>query len=113
MTRQEKLEKMQKLHRELSMARKPLEAEFKKAKHRLQRANKKLKECGQAIYDLKHDGVTPVVTDHAIVRYLQRVKGYDIEELKVEVANNKNAHREGNVVVTVNPTPNKETDKDI
>lgn len=103
MNRQEKLERMQKLHRELSIARKPIEQEFKKVQRRLQKANKKLKECGQAIYDLKHDGVTPVVTDHAIVRYLQRVKGYDIEELKVEVANHKQAHREGNVVVTVNP----------
>lgn len=102
MTRQEKLQEAQRVYRVKLQERKPLETEYKVALKRLQRHNQKLKALGQAIYDLKHNGDTPEVTDHAVVRYLERVKGYDILDLKAEVANHAQASKVGNVIVTVN-----------
>lgn len=65
---------------------------------------KQMKAATGAIYDLRHtenaDNV-PEVTDHAIVRYLQRVKGLDINEIKLEIAREKNVVRDGNVIITV------------
>lgn len=63
---------------------------------------RKLKDVGNAIYDLKHEGDTPHITDHAIVRYLERVEKADIQELKLRVAAHRNAVMDGNVIVTVN-----------
>lgn len=104
MNRKEKLAKAQKEHRQLLDERKPIVTEYNRVHRKLLNINDKIRSKGQAIYALKHDGETPEVTDHAVVRYLERVKGVDILDLKAEVANHKNAHREGNVVVTVNPT---------
>lgn len=65
---------------------------------------KKLNAANGAIYDLRHtenaDNV-PEITDHAIVRYLQRVKGMDMNELKLEIAKEKNIVKDGNVIITV------------
>ena len=54
------------------------------------------------IFHLKHEGETPHVTDHAIVRYLERVEGMDIWSLKAKVAADANAVKVGNVYITVN-----------
>lgn len=97
-----KLEEAQRAHRELLNEIEPLQKERRTLDNRIKKKQKKLKQLGNTIYDLKHNGLTPEITDHAIVRYLERVKGWDIPELKVEVANHKNAKRVGNVVVTVN-----------
>ncbi len=99
--RQAKLEEYQKLHRLLLEEANSLREEYKKASNKLQRHNIKIRSVGQAIYDLKHDGQTPHITDHAIVRYLERVEGQDIDDLRLKVANHKRAIIEGNVVVTV------------
>lgn len=65
---------------------------------------KKMSAANGAIYDLRHtenaDNV-PEITDHAIVRYLQRVKGMDMNELKLEIAREKNIVKDGNVIITV------------
>jgi hypothetical protein len=76
--------------------------EKKKITRKAQKIGRKLKDIGNAIYDLKHDGDTPHITDHAIVRYLERVEKVDIKELKLKVASHKDAIKDGNVVVTVN-----------
>jgi hypothetical protein len=65
--------------------------------------NVRLKELGAAIFDLKNlNGNTPHITDHAIVRYLERVKGMNIWDLKAEIMNHKNSVRVINTIVTVN-----------
>lgn len=70
---------------------------------RVKEINVRLKELGAAIFDLKNlNGETPHITDHAIVRYLERVKGVDIWDLKAEIMNHKNAVRVVNTIVTVN-----------
>ncbi|UNQ40937.1 hypothetical protein MPC38_06715 [Prescottella equi] len=105
MTREEKLVAAQREHRALLSEVEELRAQKKPLDNRLRTLNSRLHRLGQRIYDLKHDGNTPEVTDHALVRYLERVKGVDIKELKVEVAQHKQAHKVGNVIVTVNSDP--------
>lgn len=67
-----------------------------------QKIAKKVRSVNDAIYDLKHENPkVPHVSDHAIVRYLERVELVDINDLKVKVAKHKDAVRKGNAVITV------------
>lgn len=107
--REKKLNELQTRHRILLTERIPLVADFKKKNKVAEKAralmnakSKELRDVGEAIYDMKHNGDTPHVTDHALVRYLERVEGLDIWELRTKVAGHKDAVREGNVVVTIN-----------
>lgn len=107
--REEKLNALQTKHRQLLLEKKPLQADYKKktkildaARRALDEKNKEIRDVGQQIFSMKHSGQTPHVTDHAVVRYLERVEGVDIWALRDKVAGDKNAVREGNVVVTVN-----------
>lgn len=102
MTREEKLKQKQREHRELLSEIEMLQAQKKPIESRLRKLNSRLHKLGQAIYDLKHSGQVPEITDHAIVRYLERVKGFNINDLKAEVSNHKQAVKVGNVIVTVN-----------
>lgn len=105
--RQVKLEKLQNEHGSLTREKERLQHSTNK---RLKEINLRLKELGQAIFDLKNlDGDTPHITDHAIVRYLERVKGVNIWDLKAEIMNHKNAVRVVNTIVTVN----KDDDEDL
>lgn len=87
--------------------REELNAELNTLNHRRKRVLARLRNVGNAIYDLLHESSeVPSVTDHAVVRYLERVKGVDVMKLKAEVANHEKAQREGNVIVTVNGDAN-------
>lgn len=101
-TREQKLDIAQRKHRDLLLKHSAIHREWKTLDNKRRKVNGEIHKVGQAIYDLKHSGDTPTVTDHAIVRYLERVEGIDISELKLKVMGDKNAHREGNVIVTVN-----------
>lgn len=99
--RQIKLNQMQERHGELTREKQSLQ---RKTNNRIIEINKQLKSLGQTIYALKNiDGDTPHITDHAVVRYLERVKGVDIWDLKAEIMNYKKSVRVDNVIVTVNP----------
>lgn len=88
---------------EYRLQRDELTSELKTLNHRRKRIGERMRNISNAIYDLLHESEeVPSVTDHAVVRYLERVKGMDIRMLKVEIANHKQAQREGNVIVTVN-----------
>ena len=103
--RQQKLEKLQNEHGSLTREKEQLLSSTNK---RVQAINIRLKELGQAIFDLKNqNGDTPHITDHAIVRYLERVKGVNIWDLKAEIMNHKDAVRVVNTIVTVNGENNE------
>lgn len=100
-TRQEKLNALQERHGVLTREKQTLQRD---TNQRLVSINKELKSLGHAIYDLKNiDGATPHITDHAVVRYLERVKGVDIWEVKAEIMRHKKSVRINNTIVTVNP----------
>lgn len=114
--RAKSLNELQVKHRHLLQERVPLVADFKKknkvaenARKLMNAKSKELRDVGEAIYDMKHKGETPHVTDHAIVRYLERVEGLDIWAIRNKVSNHKDAVREGNVVVTINEDLSEET----
>lgn len=101
-------DKLTRVKRELKIKqyreeRTALEAELVTLNKRRSKISKRKRDIANAIYDLLHEsGEVPSVTDHAIVRYLERIEGVDIQELKIKVANHKQAERQGNVIVTVN-----------
>lgn len=98
--RQEKLENLQNEHGALTREKEQLQYSTNK---RVKEINIRLKELGQAIFDLKNaNGDTPHITDHAIVRYLERVEGVNIWDLKAKVMAHKDAVRVVNTIVTVN-----------
>ncbi len=107
--REDKLNKLQTKHRVLLTERIPLVADYKKkqkvalrAQKLMNEKSKEIRDTGEQIYDMKHGGDTPHVTDHAIVRYLERVDGVDIWALRDKVASHHLSVHDGNVVVTVN-----------
>lgn len=102
-TREEKLQEKQRRHQELLHELEELRAQKKPLDNRIRNKSKELKSVGQAIYDLKHNGMVPHITDHAIVRYLERVEGWDIDELRLKVSQHRQACKVGNVIVTVMP----------
>lgn len=105
-----KLEAYQRMHRQLLDEMGPIRKERNKLDNKLRKMNDKLHSIGMAIYDMKHNGNTPEITDHAIVRYLERIEGVDILELKLKVANHKAAQRVGNVIVTVTDMVTKDSE---
>lgn len=48
---------------------------------------KRLKELNRRLESLRHKKKKPTISDHAIVRYLERVKGMDIVAVKAEMLN--------------------------
>lgn len=107
MTREQKLANAQRQHKLLHLELIKARQEVKPYLNKITNINRKIHRLGQTIYDLKHNGDTPEITDHAIVRYLERVEGVDILDLKSKVASHKNAHKVNNVIVTVNPEEEK------
>lgn len=118
--KEKKLNELQTRHRTLLLERIPIQQEFKEKAKALDKVRKvlnkksaEIKELGEQIFHLKHNGDTPHVTDHAVVRYLERVEGVDIWELKSRVAADKNAVREGNVIVTLNEDLEQDDERDL
>lgn len=110
--RQEKLEVLQEQHGRLTAHKKGLRKQVTKLTDEIGVTNKELERLGGQIFDLKNeDGDTPHITDHAIVRYLERVKGMNIWEIKAEIVNNIDAVRINNTIVTVNG--NEDEDQDV
>lgn len=102
-TREKKLNKLQEQHGELTRLKNAKKRLMTATMNEIAEMNKELKRIGTAIYDLKNiNGATPHVTDHAVVRYLERVKGMNIWDIKAEIMNSKDAIRIENTIVTVN-----------
>lgn len=101
--RQKKLNKLQEQHGELTRLRNAKKRIMTTTMNEIAELNKEIKRVGGAIFDLKNlHGDTPHVTDHAVVRYLERVKGLNIWDIKAEIMNSKDSVRIDNTIVTVN-----------
>lgn len=101
--RQTKLNALQEQHGALTRMKNKIKREISDSQREITEINKGLKILGGQIFDLKNiDGETPHITDHAVVRYLERVEGRDIWDLKAKIYLHKNAVRIDNTIVTVN-----------
>ena len=98
----EKLTAYMRLHRELTVRRNEVKSRHKAVLVELNDINSKIHRIGTAISHLKHGGQTPLVTDHAIVRYLERVEGLDVDDIRLKIAKHAKSVKVGNVFVTVN-----------
>jgi uncharacterized protein YydD (DUF2326 family) len=64
--------------------------------------NAEIQRLGTRISQLKHGKKQlPHITDHAVVRYMQRVEGMDIDEIRSKIAGHPKAHMHENVIITV------------
>ena len=64
--------------------RETLKQEAETKQEQLREMNKKIQDLQRQINESKSRNVEPV-TEHAILRYLERVKGIDIEAIKKEI----------------------------
>lgn len=101
--REKKLNELQEAHRLLSIDKRKKKKVLTELTGEIAQMNKELDRLGQQIFDLKNiDDKAPHITDHAVVRYLERVKGVNIWDIKAEIMQNKDAVRVDNTIVTVN-----------
>lgn len=101
--RDKKLNDLQEKHRLLSIEKRKKKKVLTELTTEIAQMNKELDRLGQQIFDLKNiDDKAPHITDHAVVRYLERVKGVNIWDIKAEIIQNKDAVRVDNTIVTVN-----------
>ena len=101
--RQARLNELQEKHGELTRLKNAKKRDMARIMNEIAELNKEIKRIGGAIYDLKNiNGDTPHVTDHAVVRYLERVKGLNIWDIKAEIMNHNDSVRIDNTIVTVN-----------
>jgi len=110
---QSKLNKLQEKHSALTRVKIKAKRGMADKMKEITKINKELKMLGCQIFDLRNiDGDTPHITDHAIVRYLERVEGRDIWELKAKIVEYKDSVRIENTIVTVNNPTGEESAKD-
>lgn len=64
---------------------KALQQECSAVKKQISEESQKLNTLKQKLTSLKRSNKAILITDHALVRFFERVKGYDIEEIKKEI----------------------------
>lgn len=100
---QKKLNALQEKHGALTRTKNALKRRMASDMSEIGEINKELKGLGAQIFDLKNiDSDTPHITDHAVVRYLERVKGMNIWDIKAEIIQHSDAVRVDNTIVTIN-----------
>lgn len=101
--RQKKLNELQEAHRLLSIEKRKKKNLLTELTNEIGKMNKELDRLGSQIFDMKNvDDKAPHITDHAVVRYLERVKGVNIWDLKAEIMQHSDSVRVDNTIVTVN-----------
>lgn len=109
--RQIKLNLIQDEHGKLTAIKKGKKKLISQTTDEIAVINKELNRLGGQIFDMKNeDGETPHITDHAVVRYLERVKGMNIWDLKAEIVKHRDAVRVVNTIVTVNEHEGEENE---
>ena len=103
----ERLVEYMKIHRELTFQKNQVKKKMAPLMKEASEIRSKLSRVGTAINHLKHGGNTPLVTDHAIVRYLERVEKVNIDDIRLKIYKHRDSVKQGNVIVTVNEVPNE------
>lgn len=101
------LELLQVEHGQITREYNQLKAEYKQTNRRMAILKPRLVELGNKIQGKKEALKEPVVSDHAIRRYFERCKGFDIEQVKRDIltGHDHTAIVDRNVVVTVITRP--------
>lgn len=100
--RDSELSELQSRYGKFARRKNEIHASMKPLTSELARVNSEIARLGVRISQLKHGKKdVPHVTDHAVVRYLERNMGMDIDALRNSIMVHPKAYREGNVVITV------------
>lgn len=68
---------------------KMVESERRGLDDKIGKVKARLKSLDRQITELKDSSATPVVSEHAMLRYFERVLGYDLEEIKKQILSEK------------------------
>jgi chromosome segregation ATPase len=61
----------------------------RQANQKVSQTENRIRELKLSLEKLKTKGGSPIVSEHALLRYLERVKGVDLEALKTEILTKK------------------------
>lgn len=81
----QELKRLQSLHHQLQLEFKSLQESGSRLTMQIATKAKQIKEVEQKIHKLKGYGDSIIVSEHAILRYLERVYGLDLGKIKKEI----------------------------
>ena len=84
-TSTQELKRFQSLHQQLQLELKALQESGTRLKMEIATKEKQIKEVEEKIHKLKGANENIIVSEHAIIRYLERVYRLDLEKIKQEI----------------------------
>lgn len=87
--RHEELKQLQSRRDKLEVQLPEVRRAANESQRSLVKHEKQLREVKERIADIEEASKELVVSEHALLRYLERVKGVDLEEIKQEMLTNK------------------------
>lgn len=84
-TSSQELKRFQSLHHQLQLELKALQESGTRLKMEIATKEKQIKEVEEKIHKLKGADASIIVSEHAILRYLERVYRLDLEKIKQEI----------------------------
>lgn len=84
-TNSQELKRFQSLHQQLQLELKALQESGTRLKMEIATKEKQIKEVEEKIHKLKGSNENIIVSEHAILRYLERVYRLDLEKIKQEI----------------------------
>ncbi|HZF69394.1 hypothetical protein [Sulfuricurvum sp.] len=81
----QELKRFQSLHHQLQLELKALHESGTRLKMEIETKEKQIKEIEEKIHKLKGTDAHIIVSEHAIIRYLERVYRLDLEKIKQEI----------------------------
>ena len=84
-TSTQELKRLQSLQSQLTLEFRSLHENYGRIKMELTTKNKQIKEVEKKIQKLQSNDENIIVSEHAILRYLERVYGLDLEKIKLEI----------------------------
>lgn len=84
-TNSQELKRLQSLHNQLHLEYKALQESQSRLKMEIETKRKQIQEVEEKIQTLKGSHETIIISEHAIIRYLERVYGLDLEKIREEI----------------------------
>lgn len=84
-TNSQELKRLQSLHNQLQLEYKALQESQSRLKMEIDTKRRQIQEVEEKIQTLKGSHNTIIISEHAIIRYLERVYGLDLEKIRQEI----------------------------
>lgn len=84
-TNSQELKRLQSLHNQLQLEYKAFQESQSRLKMEIETKRRQVQEVEEKIQTLKGAHETIIISEHAIIRYLERVYGLDLEKIRQEI----------------------------